>query len=412
MLTELKCRKAEPADKDYKLGDEKGLYLFVTRTGFKSWRMKYRIAGKEKRLTFGPWPEVSIKEARDRRDAARRLLREGKDPGDKTLGEIERPSLRQVTTKWLALQADLWKPKHAEDVKRSLETEILSTLGDRSIDKVTTAELLDVLTAMQLRGATEAAHRVRSRLSLIFQYAIVSGYAQIDPAAPIATALKPIIKRKHPALLDLNLARQCLQKVEQEPGFPAVKLASRLLALTAARPGMIRFAELDEFEDLDGDHPMWRVPAAKMKLERAASEQAAFDFIMPLSRQAVAAVQVAAELTGKRKYLFASVSKSHHPISENALSYAYRRVGYERVHVPHGWRSSFATIMNERAMELDRPGDRAVIDLMLAHQPTGVEAHYNRAGYMTRRRKIAQEWADLLLDGVKPPESLLLGPRR
>lgn len=411
MLTELKCRKAAPADKAYKLADERGLYLYVTPKGHKGWRFKYRFGGKEKRLTFGAWPEVSLSEARDRRDDARKKLRDGTDPGTVSASP-EAPSLRTVSERWLGLQADIWKPKHAEAVKKSLEDEVFPKLGARPIDSITSADILALLTGIQSRGATELAHRIRARLSLIFRAAMVAGEASTDPAAAVAAALKPIAKRKHPALLNIKLARACLVKVESEPGFPSVKLGSRLLALTAARPGMIRFAQLSEFENLDGEEPVWRVPAAKMKLERWAAEQAAYDFVLPLSRQAAETVKVAAELNGRRAYLFASVSQSHKPISENALNVAYRRAGYERRHVPHGWRATFSTVMNERAMELDRPGDRAVIDLMLAHQPSGVESHYNRAAYMTRRRKLAQEWADLLLEGVAGPSSLLEGPRR
>lgn len=159
MLTELQCRKAAPADKAYKLTDEKGLHLYVTPTGFKSWRYKYRFDGKEKRLTFGPWPEVSLREARGRRDEAGRLLREAIDPGAKT---AEKPvlSLRQVTAMWLALQQDVWKPKHAQEVKRSLEDEILPTPGDRRITAISAVEIGGLLTGIQERGATEAAHRI------------------------------------------------------------------------------------------------------------------------------------------------------------------------------------------------------------------------------------------------------------
>jgi len=411
MLTELQCRKAVPAEKPYKLADEKGLYLFVTPTGFKSWRFKYRFERKEKRLTFGPWPEVSLREARDRRDDARRVLRDGIDPGARAPAD-EAPTLRQVTMRWLALQSEIWKPKHATNVLTTLEAEILPTLGSRRINAISPADLIPLLSQMQARGATEAAHRVRSRLSYIFQHAIAAGEASTDPASALSAVLRPIVKRKHPAILDLRKARACLLQVEALPGFPAVKLGSRLLALTAARPGMIRFAQLEDFHGLDGDEPIWRVPAEKMKLERAESEQEAFDFIIPLSRQAVQTILAIKQMTGNRKYVFASSSKSHLPISENALSTAYRRAGFTRIHVPHGWRSTFSTIMNERAMDLDRPGDRPVIDLMLAHQPSGVEAHYNRAAYMPRRRKIAQEWADMLLQGVPSPETLLIGRRR
>lgn len=269
MLTELKCRMAAPADKAYKLTDEKGLHLYVAPSGFKGWRFKYRWVGREKRLTFGAWPEVSLSEARGRRDDARKMIRDGIDPGAPL---AKSPTLRFAAERWLDLQADVWKPKHAADVRKSLEDEVFPSLGARSIDAITSSEVLDLLTRIRARGATELAHRIRARLSLIFRAAMVTGEAATDPAAAVAAALKPVVKRKHPALLDIKQARACLLKVESEPGFPAVKLASRLLALTAARPGMIRFAELHEFEEIDGEAPIWRVPAAKMKLERHAAE--------------------------------------------------------------------------------------------------------------------------------------------
>ena len=143
------------------------------------------------------------------------------------------------------------------------------------------------------------------------------------------------------------------------------------------------------------------------------SEASRSDFILPLSRQAVATVKVALAFAGRRKFLFPSSRHSHRPITDNALNVAYRRViGWEGRQVPHGWRASFSTIMNERALDLDRPGDRAIIDLMLAHVPPGVEGRYNRAAYMPRRRQIAQEWADLLCEGLPPPETLLDTARR
>jgi integrase len=150
-----------------------------------------------------------------------------------------------------------------------------------------------------------------------------------------------------------------------------------------------------------------------MKLRKVDSQSDAFDFVIPLSRQAVETVKAAMELAGACKYLFPSARHSHRPITSNALNIAYRRVlGWEGKHVPHGWRASFSTIMNERALDLDRPGDRAVIDLMLAHVPSGVESRYNRAAYMARRRQLAQEWADMLLKGFSSPEHFMDLPRR
>lgn len=412
MLTDRACRAIRPSAKPVKLFDQHGLHLLVKPTGYKSWRLKYRFDKKERQLSFGPYPEVSLASARDLMFEARRLLRQGVDPGAKT------PAARTVTFKeaaatWLSLQAEGWKPKHHATVKGRIESDLYPKLGHLAVGSITPATIAGILQGVQDRGAIEVAHRLRSYASAIFECAIALDQVAANPAASIGRALKPKIQRRYPALVKLKDLRELLRAFEEEPGQPAVKLASRLLALTAARPGVIRMAERDEFELLDGPEPIWRIPASKMKLELVESEQEAFEFVVPLSLQAVATVKAAIAFSGRRKYLFPSTRHSHRPVTNNALNVGYRRLpGYAGRHVPHGWRASFSTIMNERAADLDRPGDRAIIDLMLAHKPAGVEATYNRAAYMPRRRQLAQEWADLLMEGAAHPETLLQGPRK
>lgn len=421
MLTDQACRNAKPAAKAIKLFDAHGLHLLVTPTGFRSWRLKYRFGGKEKQMTFGPYPEVPLREARDRRDEARRQLRAGLDPGEEHKRAMARRrngvdtarTFETLARRWHELQLAGWKPKHAADVLHSLEAEVFPAIGGKAVDAIAPADIRTLLVAIQARGATEAAHRLRARISAVFRLAIASELAASDPAAAVSAVLRPVTKRMHAAMLKLEDARAFLAAAEAEPAYPTTKLASRLLALTAARPGMVRFAQPAEFEDLDGAAPIWRVPADKMKLVRSEAEREAFEFVLPLSRQSVATVKTAMAFAGKRDHLFPSAWHSHRPISENALNANYRRVpGFAGRHVPHGWRASFSTIMNERAIDLERPGDRAIIDLMLAHRPAGVEAHYNRAAYMPRRRVLAQEWADLLLEGFARPETLTEGARK
>lgn len=412
VLTDKQCRAVGPGAKPLKLFDGHGLHLFVSPSGFKGWRLKYRFEGREKQLTFGPFPQVTLREARDLTQAALSLLRKGQDPAqrEQVAASI---TFREAALRWHALQQPGWKPKHAADVLTSLENELFPALGARPLAAIRPAEVRELLEAVQARGATETAHRLRGRTSAVFQLAIARGEAEIDPAASLKAVLRPITNKLRPALVTLPECRALLTALEALPLHPGTVLASRLLALTAVRPGMIRFAEAGEFEDLGGAQPLWRVPAAKMKLSRLESEQKAFDFVVPLSAQAAATVRAALALAGQRRYLFPSHWHSHRPLSETALVDAYLRVpGNRGKHVPHGWRASFATIMNERAALADRPGDRAVIDLMLAHQPRGVEARYNRAAFMPQRRAIAQDWADLLLDGLIPADELTLGPRR
>ena len=421
MLTDKECKAAKAGKKPLKLFDSHGLHLLVSTTGHKSWRLKYRIGGKEKQIAFGAYPDLRLSEAREMSALARMVLKEGRDPAHefgtkaKRRGQVTDPdqTFAAVTRRWHSMQEPLWKPRHAQDVLNSFEQDVFKAIGAMDIRHIRSQHLRDLLLRVQGRGAVETAHRLLQRLTAVFRHAIASELVEFDPTAGLRPALQKIAKRKQPALLTISQARAFLQAFEALPAYPTTKLASRLLALTAARPGMVQMAEPQEFEDLDGKAPIWRVPAAKMKLRQAESEQDAFDFVLPLSRQAVETVKVAMAFAGRRKFLFPSSRHSHRPITDNALNVAYRRVlGWEGKHVPHGWRASFSTIMNERALDLDRPADRAIIDLMLAHVPPGVEGRYNRAAYMPRRRQLAQEWADLLCEGLPPPDALLDTVRR
>lgn len=421
MLTERECRAAEKAEKDRKLFDGGGLHLLVKPSGFKSWRLKYRFGGKEKQLTFGPYPTITLREAREMREEAKRELLAGRDPGkkgrelrDRRAGRVdEERTFKAAALRWHKLQAPGWKKRHAERVLTRLEADAFPQLGDRLLAELRPSDIRPVIDAMQERGSIDQANRMLTRISRIFELAIVREEVELNPAASLSAILQPVVNKKYRALLNIEQAREALRAFEAEAHQPTTKLASRLLALTASRPGPLRLAEPGEFVDLDGDNPRWIIPAAKMKLERAESEQDAFDFTIPLSRQAVETVRAAMAFAAGLKWLFPSVQSGTKAISDNALNVAHRRsTAFSERHVPHGWRSSFSTIMNERAAELDRPGDRAIIDLMLAHKPKGVEAHYNRAAYMSRRRLLAQEWADLLSVGLQAPAGLLEGPRR
>lgn len=416
MLTELQCRSAKPAEKSYKLSDARGLYLFVTSKGYRSWRWKYRFAGKEKLLVIGSYPETSLKVAREMRDQAATLLKAGADPSNTKAQAPVSPSvghsLEQSARRWHANQKSLWSAVHSSDVLRSLEREVFPTLGHIELAQISPTHIRDVLKTIQDNGAVETAHRIRGRLSAIFEFAIADGLTDTNPATAIGKALKPIRKGHRPALIKLAEARAFLRAVEEQPAHPITKLASRLLAITAVRPGVVRFAKPSEFEGLTGPEPVWRIPAERMKLDQEKKSRAVYDFIVPLPPEAVDVITVALELT-TGEWLFPMTRSFRKPISENAIGYLYNRVpNYRGQHVPHGWRASFSTIMNERAAKLDRPEDRPIIDMMLAHIQSGVEPIYNRAAYMPRRRQLAADWAALLLDGFPPARDLIDGPRR
>lgn len=428
MLTELAIKNARPKDKDYKLADAEGLHLYVTRAGHRSWRLKYRFAGKERRLILGAWPELSLRDARDRKAEARKLLREGRDPG------IEAAKLRMqravasantfeaLARSWFALQEGRWTPVHAGDVINSLEKDVFAWIGKLPITEIDEPMVLSVLRKIEKRGAIETAHRVRQRMSAVFVHAIAEGVASRDPAAVVTKALKPVPRtRKRPALVTLASLHDMLRKTECEPASPLTKLASRLLALTAQRTGMIRALPWSEIENVDwqddGPAPdaLWRVPAHRMKLTLDLKSDDGFEHLIPLSAQAVDVLRAANVLTGRGPLVFPGNRNARTAMSENTLSYFYNRCGYQGRHVPHGWRASFSTIMNEWALREDTPADRYVIDLILAHVPDGVsgsEGAYNRAAYFDRRRELLSMWAAMLLDGFPAATKMLGWPSR
>lgn len=418
MLTDLQCRKAKAGEKDYKLSDAHGLYLFVTRTGFRSWRWKYRFVGKEKRLVLGSYPDMNLSAAREARENGARLLRSGIDPAlqAKQLAAIRleeaQATFETVAREWHGQQLGGWVPRHAADVIKSLEQDVFPKIGSLPIKGITSPMVLEVVRAIEDRPSIETARRVRQRISAVYAYAIASGLAEADPAAPIRAALKPLIKGRQPALATLEEARALLRQVEAAPAHPMTKLASRMLALTALRQGVLRTTMWSELEGRDPDEPVWRIPAARMKLKLDRKIDSRFDFMLPLSRQAVEVLEAARAFAPHSRLVFPSQRHAHKPISENAVGYLYNRLVSHGRHVPHGWRSTFSTIMNELAQAQGLAGDRAIIDLMLAHIPEGVEASYNRAAYMPRRREISQEWADLLMKDMPPAMALLEGPRR
>jgi integrase len=267
-------------------------------------------------------------------------------------------------------------------------------LGGLPLAAIDAPAVLGCLRAIEARGALETARRVRQRVSAVFCYAIACGMASADPAAMVRGAMAPMKKGRQPAVTQLEPLRELLRAAESVPAHPGTRLALRFLALTAVRPGELREVSWGEFEALDGD-ALWRVPAGRMKMR--------VEHLVPLSRQAVEVLAAMRRISGRNPFVFPNVRHPLKPLSENALGYLINRAGYHGRHVPHGFRAAYSTIMNERFM-----ADRHVIDIMLAHAPPGdSEWDYNRAVYLPRRRVLAQEWADLLLDGFRPAGELV-----
>lgn len=386
----------------------------VLTSGTKSWRWKYSFRGREKTLTLGLYPEVSLRDARMARDEARRQLVGGIDPGaEKRVVKVSRTrqptdSFEQLARAWHEARKSSWSPRYGKQVLERLENHAFSLLGPSRVGEITAPMVLEVVRRIEQQDKLNMARKVRMHISEVFVWAIASGLATTDPAAMISRAMKSATTHRRPAAITIEAARAVLQQTEAREGASStVLLASRLLALTAARPAMVCQADKREFIGLDGPEPLWHIPAARMKLTRDKQRDAAHDFLIPLSRQAAATVQAALAIAPQTPWLFAGIGDRRKPISDSTLSKLYRIAGLEGVHVPHGWRSSFSTIMNEQCALQDRIDDRKIIDLMLAHAQPGVEPIYNRAAYLPRRRQIAQAWADMLMQGLPPPESLI-----
>lgn len=432
MLTDKEVRNAAVREKPYKMADAGGLYLYVATTGLKSWRMKFRLHGKEKLLTFGPYPEVKLSEARDRRDEARRKIRNHEDPSGarkraQEAKEHERAeqakliTFEQAARTWFDLQKGPWAPVHANDVITSLQRDVFPAIGSKPLIAIDAPAVLKVLRVVEERGSIETAKRLRQRISSVYAHAISEGSVAIDPAAAVGKALKPLPKKgKQPAITDPNAAREVLVAAEASGASPVTKLASRFLALTQSRPGMVRGAEWSEFQGIDWEGnafgpflPLWTIPAQRMKLVLDLKDEEHFEHQVPLCWQAVEVLRAVRRLTGRGRLVFPGQRHSHRPISENAIGYLYNRVGFFGRHVPHRWRSSFSTTMNALAVKRKSLGDPAVIERMLAHVPENkVKAAYDRDGHMERRRELSQEWADLLMRGMAFADELLDGRRR
>lgn len=414
MLTDTKVRNAKPRPKSYKLTDTNRLFLLVAPGGGKLWRWNYVYDGKNKTMAFGAYPMVTLADARAKRDDAYTILSEGNDPGVAKRLRIEanleaaRQTFEKVAREWHENAKAQWAKIHAADIIRSLERDIFPSIGDLPIAQLTPPLVLAALREVEARGSIETAKRIRQRVSAVFVYAIAQGITTTDPAEKLGAVLKPLRKGRQPAITDLVPLREMIATAEQDYARPVTRLALRFLALTAVRPSELRGARWNEFEELNGAEPLWRIPSARMKGDLDRKEEADGDHLIPLTPQAVAVLKALWPLTGEGPLLFPSNRHTHRPMSENAIGYLLNRAGYHGHHVPHGFRAAFSTIMNEWAEREGKDHDRKVIDLMLAHVPKEkVEGAYNRAAYMPRRRELATIWAEMLSDGLPDPNTLI-----
>jgi integrase len=392
-LTDTRIRNAKPTSKPFKLSDGGGMYLLVKPDGARYWRLDYRFAGKRRTLALGIYPIVSLSTARSRRDDARASLAKDIDPSlakkaNKRIAKLAGENTFEVVAReWLDNQRNELVPQYRARLQARLGADIFPQIGSRPIANIDAPELLEVLRKVERRGVLETARRLRQVCGQVFRYAIVTGRAKGDPSADLRGALKaPSRPRGHKAM-PLDEVSTFMHALGAYDGDPRTHLALRLMVLTFARTQELRAARWSEFENLEGNDPLWRIPSERMKLKR--------EHLVPLAPQALEVLRELRGLLGSdaSPFLFPSGSRDG-CMSNNTMLYALYRMGYHGRATVHGFRAMASTALNEMGFRPD------VIERQLAHQEkNAVRAAYNRAEYLSERRAMMNHWADYV-DGL------------
>lgn len=382
MLTEAAVKAAKPREKPYKLFDERGLYLLVTPESSRLWRLKYKFERREKLLSLGAYPDVSLKAARMRRDDARRVIADGVDPSaQRRAAKVAHgDTFKAIAQEWLGKQKALKEITIKRDQDR-LENFVYPYIGTRPIGNITAPDLLAVLRRIESRGIHETAHRTRALCGRIFRYAVATGRAERDVTADLRGALTTAVTAHHSAIVDPQRVGELLRAIDGYTGQPETAAALRLAPLVFLRPGELRAAQWTE---IDLDAAEWRVPGERMKMGEA--------HVVPLATQSVKILREIQPLTGAGKFVFPGLRSPSRPISENTINGALRRLGYSKdEQTGHGFRTIASTLLNEQGWHPD------LIELQLAHaERNQVRAAYNKAQRLPERRKMMQAWADYL----------------
>lgn len=387
-LTDAKLRTLKPKDKPYKVADFQGLYVTVTPAGSCLWHLKYRVDGREKRLSFGMYPEVGLAEARRKRDAARMVLARGEDPGEVKKEAKRAAAVRDAET--FAKQAKIYKAKIAAENKAPSTRDkaewlldmAIAEFGDRPISQITAPVVLQCLRKVEAKGNYETAKRLRSKIGAVFRLAIATGLAETDPTYPLRDALiRPQVKPRA-AITDPKRLGELLRAIEEFHGQAVTRIGLQLLALLVPRPGELRQARWEEF---DLDAAIWTIPAERMKMRRPHR--------VPLPQQAIELLRDLSLLTGSGKLVLPSLVSSIRPMSENTLNMALRRLGFGADEMTsHGFRATFSTIANESGRWHPDAIERA-----LAHvEGNAVRRAYARGEHWDERVRMAEWWAGFL----------------
>ena len=393
LLTELSIKQSKPKEKQYKITDGEGMYLRIHPNGSKYWQLQYWFEGKQKIISLGIWPEVSLKQAREKRYEAKKKLKEDKNTAWKDLQSFEEAGTHQekvnfttfqnVFQEWFSRQSKNWTERHSRGVESNLKMYVLPDLGEIPIADISRQDVIAVLRKIEAKGKYETCYRIRQKLEAIFSFAEIEGHCSTNPAK----GLQQILTKPQPKFqnsIPISELPEFLQKIDADKATaPSTALAMKFIILTFVRTSELRFADWQEFE-IDSTDPLWVIPAERMKMRKTHH--------VPLSRQVVSILKEMQQYSGPEGYVFPQLYNRKKPMSENTLLYFSNRLGYAGRNTIHGFRSLASTVLNE-----SRKWHPDVIERQLAHQESNkVRSAYNRAEHLDERRKMMEWWSDYI----------------
>ena len=384
-LTDIQIRRAKAQDKPFTLSDGQGLSLLINPDGSKGWRFRYRFAGKARLMSFGSYSLVSLAEARDKRETARKQVANGIDPVEERKAQklaqqlSSENSFEAISREWHANKADRWTLAYREEILKTFEQDVFPHIGRRSISEIKPLELLEVLRRIEKRGALEKTRKVRQRCGEVFRYAIITGRADYNPAPDLASALA-VPKQKHHPFLSAEELPHFVQDLETYTGSIITKNATKIVMLTGVRTQEMRFATWGE---IDFDKGIWEIPAERMKMRRS--------HLVPLSAQVIDLFQQLKPITGHYPYIFIGRNNRKKPISKESINQVIELLGYKGRATGHGFRHTMSTTLHEEGF------DSVWIEMQLAHvDKNSIRGIYNHAQYLDGRSRMLQFYADQL----------------
>ncbi|EBO4212552.1 tyrosine-type recombinase/integrase [Salmonella enterica] len=385
-LNDMQIRRAKPEDKPYTLGDGQGLSLLIEPNGSKSWRFRYRYAGKPKMISLGVYPTITLADARSRRDEARKLVAEGKNPSEvrkeqkRALQTESENAFEKIAREWHQLKSAKWSAGYASDIMEAFKNDIFPYVGTRPVGEIKPLELLNVLRKIEKRGALEKMRKVRQRCSEVFRYAIATGRAEYNPAADLSSALE-VHQSNHFPFLKADEIPDFLRALEGYTGSKLVQIATKLLMITGVRTIELRAALWQEF---DLDNAIWEIPAERMKMRRS--------HLVPLSVQALDLLIELKSMSGNYQLVFPGRNNPNKPMSEASINQLIKRIGYGGKVTGHGFRHTMSTILHEYGCE------STWIEMQLAHcDKNKIRGIYNHADYYSNRKEMLNWYSEKIL---------------